>query len=229
VNAKHLLARLLEITQGSEEYFVSGSLSFLPLLGNYRAPEHDVDAAIARESFDRRRSRLAPGERVRFLRLAEVAVAGASPLAQFFSPRTSFTHLETPDGLLDLACYRRGARGFVFSLGAGITLELPDLVRGRFRRLSWDGLEYQAGPPELAFLPKAGWYLWAESGRCPLPDAKTLGDLRRLQEIVDWDFVHELLEKGGARWLGRRLPSVLRRLDPSTYVDVMSLRGRAIN
>ncbi|MFQ5824175.1 MAG: hypothetical protein ACE5JB_08990 [bacterium] len=50
-----LLKKLLQLMGKSDEYFVSGSLSFLPLLGNYRPPLHDVDAAIARDLFQARR------------------------------------------------------------------------------------------------------------------------------------------------------------------------------
>jgi hypothetical protein len=43
IDVDGLLSSLLRIVGESEDYFVSGSLSFLPLTGRYREPEHDVD------------------------------------------------------------------------------------------------------------------------------------------------------------------------------------------
>jgi hypothetical protein len=226
--AKLLLLRLLEITGDSDAYFVSGSLSFLPLLSNYRQPAHDVDAAIAQELFQARKRLFGSTERVRFLPLSEVAIAAESPLARAVAPRTGFVHVDGPDGLLDLACYRRSARGFIFSLGAGFTLEIPGEITERFRWLSWEGISYQAGPPEVAFIPKAVWYLRTEA-RLAEPDhsgSKHLEDIKQLTQIIDWDFVGYLLERGGLRWLGQRLPKAMRsRLDPFGVKEILSLRN----
>jgi hypothetical protein len=49
-----LLRLLQDWTAGSEEYFVSGSLSFLPVLGSYREPGHDVDVAVSQGLFTAR-------------------------------------------------------------------------------------------------------------------------------------------------------------------------------
>jgi hypothetical protein len=227
VNVKFLLTRLLRIVGDSDEYFVSGSLSFLPLLGNYRQPEHDVDAAIAQELFQTRKRLFGPTERIRFLPLSEVAIATESRLARILAPRTGFVHVDGPDGLLDLSCYRRDERGFVFSLGAGFTLEIPGAIAERFRWLSWEGVSYQAGPPELAFIPKAVWYLKTESGlgKQDRLGSKHLEDINRLKKIIDWDFVGYLLERGGLYWLEHRLPKAIRsRLDPFSVKGIMSLR-----
>jgi hypothetical protein len=231
VNTKSLLTRLLEIAGDSTEYFVSGSLSFLPLLGNYRRPVHDVDAAIARELFHARKSLFRPSEHIRYLRLSEVAIAAESRLAKALSPRTDFVHVDGADGLLDLSCYRRGAGGFSFSLGAGLTLEVPEMITERFRSLSWEGISYRAAPPELAFIPKAVWYL---RNRRVLqdtnnPDLKHLEDIKHLTKIIDWGFVRQLLGRGGLRWLGYRLPGPLRsRLDPFAGDEIMRLQHAAL-
>jgi hypothetical protein len=225
-NTTRLLPRLLELVGDSDEYFVSGSLSFLPLLGNYRQPVHDVDAAISQELFQKRKHLFGPTEEIRFLSLAEVAVASESPLAKVFSPRTGFVHVDGPDGLLDLSCYCRNERGFVFSLGGGLSLEIPGFIADRFRVLSWEGISYQAGPPESAFIPKAVWYLQTQhaSLKPDDPNVKHLEDLKRLVKIIDWDFVRQLLTQGGLRWFGCRLP---KRLDPFKADEILALQHRA--
>jgi hypothetical protein len=231
INVKFLLLHLLQAVGESDEYFVSGSLSFLPLLGSYRQPAHDVDAAVAQELFQKRKPLFGSAKQLHFLRLSEVAIAAESRLAKALAPQTSFVHIDGPNGLLDLSCYRRGARGLLFSLGAGLTLEVPHAVTARFRMLSWEGVSYQAGPPELAFIPKAAWYLRARpalSGRSGA-DLKHLEDLKRLVRIVDWDFVRQLLEQGGLRWFGYRLPGRISSwFDPFAASEVLALRDRAI-
>ena len=75
---KGLLIRPLQIVGNSDDYFVAGSLSFLPLLGNYREPQHDVDVAIAQDLFSKQAHTLSPQEHIRWLLLSEVAIAGQS-------------------------------------------------------------------------------------------------------------------------------------------------------
>jgi hypothetical protein len=227
MNTKLLLERLLTIVGDSDEYFVSGSLSFLPLLGNYRNPVHDVDVAISHELFQTRKHFLDPAEHVRFLTLSEVAIAMESGLARALSPRTGFIHLESPNGLIDLSCYRRRKREFTFSLGLGLTLELPETVAERFCWLEWEGIRYQAGPPELAFIPKAIWCLRLGSayGQPACADSKHENDMKHLIRIIDWDFVRDLLKRGGLHWLGYRLPKAINsRLDPFNAKDILALQ-----
>src|SRR3990172_5495059 len=137
---------LLRIVGDSDDYFVSGSLSFLPLLDEYREPEHDVDASIDKRLFQDRRQLVEREGCPHFLRLREVAVAESSPVSRILAPRTDFVHLDTPEGLLDLTLYRRCGAFLAFSLGAGLSLHLPATVLERVRRLAWRGLEYRAGP-----------------------------------------------------------------------------------
>jgi hypothetical protein len=165
--------------------------------------------------------------KIRFLPLSEVAIATESTLARALAPRTGFVHVDGPEGLLDLSCYRKSARGFIFSLGAGLTLEIPEAITERFRLLNWEGICYQAGPPELAFIPKAVWYLQNKPtlGEQARSDSKHLEDIRQLMKIIDWDLVGYLLERGGLRWLGHRLPRAIRsRLDPFSMKAILSLR-----
>lgn len=209
-NPKRLLIRLKELVGSSKEYFVSGSLSFLPLLDNYRQP-HDVDVAIRRERFQARRSVFGPSVDVRTLRLSEVAIAERFSIARVLTPRTGFVHVFTTAGLLDISCYSRTPRGFVFSLGFALSLEVPGMIQERFRLLNWEGVSYQAGPPELAFIPKAVSFLRAGFER----REQDRQDLKHLASIVDWDFIRKLLGNGGLRWFGRRLPKPIRTaLDP---------------
>lgn len=232
VNAKSLLIRLLEIVGDSTEYFVSGSLSFLPLLGSYRQPARDVDAAIAQELFNARKYLFHPSERIRHLPLSEVAIASESSFAKALSPQTGFVHVDVAGGLLDLSCYRREAGRFIFPLGVGLTLAVPEVITERFRSLSWEGISYQAAPPELAFIPKAVWYLRHRRLRRKIndPDLKHLEDLKHLVRIIDWSFVQQLLERGGLRWSGYRLPETLRtRLDPFATDEIMRLQNKEIN
>lgn len=232
VNAKSLLIRLLEIVGDSTEYFVSGSLSFLPLVGSYRQPVHDVDAAIAQELFHARKHLFRPSEGIRHLPLSEVAIASESSFAKALSPQTEFVHVDVAGGLLDLSCYRREAGRFIFSLGVGLTLEVSDVITERFRSLSWEGISYRAAPPELAFIPKAVWYLRNRQLRQKInhPDLKHLEDLKHLVRIIDWSFVQQLLERGGLRWLGHRLPEPLRTwLDPFATDEIMRLQNNVIH
>jgi hypothetical protein len=224
---RQLLERLLRIVADSEDYFVSGSLSFLPLLPAYREPMHDVDASIHATLFEDRRVIVAAEGQIQILRLAEVAVAQNSPIARALSPRTDFIHVNTPDGLLDLSVYASTKSSLVFRLGGGFALHLPrDLLR-RVAVLAWAGLRYRAGPPELAFLPKAVWYLGSgpAAGTTVNADlAKHLQDLIHMLPIVDWGFLDRLIRESSIRWFGRRLPTFVdRRLNPFAGLDLRSL------
>ncbi|MEW6206887.1 MAG: hypothetical protein AB1631_00865 [Acidobacteriota bacterium] len=231
VSTKSLLIRLLEIVGDSAEYFVSGSLSFLPLTGNYRQPAHDLDAAISKELFHARKHLFHPSEHIHYLSLSEVAIASESSFARAFSPQTEFVHVDGVDGLLDLSCYRRKAGRFIFALGAGLALEIPEVITERFRLLNWEGISYQAAPPELAFIPKAVWYLRNKhlSEEMNSPDRKHFEDMRHLVKIIDWGFVSQLLEQGGVRWLGYKLPEPIKSwVDPFAADEIMMLQNKEI-
>ncbi|MCI0437004.1 MAG: hypothetical protein L0271_25700 [Gemmatimonadetes bacterium] len=150
------------------------------------------------------------------LRLPEVAVAQASPLTRFASPRTAWVHVHTPEGLLDVSRFRHASDSLYFGLGLGFELAVPDLVLDRVRVLEYGSLQYRAGPPELAYLPKAVWALMRQRDTGTSESRTTTqDDLTRLPSILDRGFLKQLLERGGVRWLGRPLPDTLKRqLDP---------------
>jgi hypothetical protein len=193
----------MSAVSASEDYFVSGSLSFLPLAPYYREPEHDVDVAMSSALFQACHAQLAWDGWTEWLALGEIAVANRCIVARALPFRSSFVHIHTPEGLLDIACFDRRRDRLVFRLGAGLTLELPASVLDHVRELSWRGIAYRAGPPELALIPKLAS---AAPG-----DAKHAEDLRRLRPLIRGDLVERLLASGGIRWLRLPLP---RCLDP---------------
>lgn len=207
MNAKALLGRFLDLANGSSAYFVSGSFSFLPRLQHYREPEHDLDIAVDTRLFARIRKHLRPDETVHVLSLPEVALADRWIISRLLPARTSFVHVTTSAGLLDLAHYVATPCALRFTLGPGLRLVLPASVFDRVETLTWQGLSYRAGPLELAFIPKALAY---EQRSHALPQHH-LEDLRRLAPVVDLSFLIELSRFRGLRLLGRPLP---RRLDP---------------
>lgn len=102
--------------------------------------------------------------------------------------------------MLDVSCYQRTRDGFVFSLGGGLTLDVPGIIEQRMQRLTWAGVTFKAGPPELAFLPKA---VSLTSGRARPQDRD---DVERMKKLIDRGFLRELLARGAVRWRGRPLP-----------------------
>lgn len=224
---RRVLDTLLRIVGESPGYFVSGSLSFLPLLPAYREPEHDVDVGVSAELFRERKADFEAAGHVHVLRLSEVAIADASPIARLLAPRTRFVHIDTPDGLIDLSQYRLREGGIELFLGAGLTLRIPSAVLDRVRTLRWQGLSFRAGPPELAILPKVLWYLaWKKSGAEPTSvEEKHLVDLRKAASLVDWEFAESLLAATELCWLGRRFPRFLTRASiPFRELDVVRMR-----
>lgn len=209
-----VLRRLLDILGSSPDYFVSGSLSFLPLVPRYREPRHDVDVGVAAELFEARRAAFEAAGEVHVLRLSEVAIADAASATRLLAPRTGFVHVETPDGLIDLSQFARREGCLELFLGAGLTLRVPGAVLERVRVLEWEGLRYRAGPPELALLPKILWYLaWKDGGAAPSPEEqKHLLDLRHAHALVDWQFAGALVAEAHFCWRGRRFPAFLDRL-----------------
>lgn len=227
MSVRALLERLLDIVGGSPEYFVTGSLSFLPLLSAYREPMHDVDVGIRVDLFQERRAAFETAGRVHVLRLYEVAVADRSRLARLAAPRTGFVHVDTDEGLIDLAQYGVREDSIEIFLGAGLTMRLPSTALERVRILEWRGLRYRAGPPELAILPKIVWYLaWRRSAAKPsADDEKHLLDLRETSSLVDWDYAESLVSGMSFHWLGGRIPrSVVRVLNPLQRLGLSRVR-----
>ena len=209
------LQRVIELLGDSTNYFISGSLSFLPLTGWHRDPEHDIDLAIKSSTFEARLRRLYPAETVKRLRLSEVALAESSLITRIVSPRTGFLHLKGAYGLVDTACYTEGIHQLLFSLGMGLALAVPRSVLYRVRVLEWDGIEYRAAPPEVALIPKLSMLGRRRPGRPAAVWFKHEEDARRILGIADLDYLEQLLTMGGVRIRGRKLPGWFRHaLDP---------------
>ncbi len=228
VDVRSVLATLLEIVDGSTSYFVSGSLSLLPLVPEYRKPRHDVDVAVSVGLFEARRSAFEAAGELEVLRLAELAVADRSPITRVFSPKSKFVHIHTPAGLIDLSQYHMTEGFLEVFLGAGLSLRVPASVMSRVQVVNWQGLSYRAGAPELALLPKLQWYqTWKSSGNPLVPgDEKHLLDLRHTLGLVDWSFATDLLSAAHLAWHGRRLPARLERaLNPFNRLDLARLRS----
>jgi hypothetical protein len=150
-----------------------------------------------------------------------------SSITRILVPRTDFVHVDTGEGLLDLLFYGK-RRGFIeFKLGAGLTFVVPSSVLDRAKILSWEGFSFRAGPPEFAFLPKAVLYPRLKRSPETLDEegAKHLEDLKRLAQIIDWDFAAALLDQLQVHWLGRPIPRAFdRRFNPFRAVDLNQLR-----
>jgi hypothetical protein len=218
-----ILETFLGIVRESQDYFVSGSLSFLPLVAPYRAPKHDVDVGVSVDLFEQRRGEFEAAGHVHVLRLSEIAVADTSGLTRLLSPRTGFVHIDTPEGLIDLTQFGVREGFFELLLGAGLTLAVPSRVLERVRVLEWEGLRFRAGPPELALIPKVLWYLaWRNSGAEPNADEeKHLLDLRHAHSLIDWNFAESVIADAGIYWSGRRFPRLVdRALNPFRKLDL---------
>jgi hypothetical protein len=227
MSVKKLFEYFFRIIGDSEDYFISGSLSFLPLMAPYREPAHDIDVSLSRTLFQARRHIISEVGKIRALRLSEVAVATDSSITRILAPKTDFFHVETGEGLLDISMYRLDNDFVEFKLGAGLTFAVPASLLERVQMLSWEGFSYRAGPPEFAFLPKAVLYPKLKRS-LPILDeegTKHLEDLRRLAQIIDWDFAAAFLGQLEVRWLKRPIPRVLdQRFNPFREIDIDWLR-----
>jgi len=222
-----LFDSLFRIIGDSDDYFIMGSLSFLPLMAPYREPGHDIDVSLSRELFEARRRIIFKEGETQALRLSEVAVAKDSSVTRVLNPGTDFFHVDTGEGLLDFALYRMKKDFIVFKLGAGLTFAIPVTVLKRVQILSWKGFSYRAGPPEFTFLPKAVMYPQLKHKKETLDEEelKHFDDLKRLGQIIDWDFTSELLNQLEVRWFGHSIPQAFdQRFNPFREIDMDRLR-----
>jgi hypothetical protein len=205
VTCRALLLSLLRIVGDRDDYFVSGSLSFLPLTG-HRKPGNDVDAFISRALFRERGEAIRREGKIRTVRLGEFVRRGQPP--GMLRARSSVVQLSRPEGHIDLACYRRRDSCLSIGIGLGLSLSVPDAVLERVRTLRFMDLAYPAAPLELAFTVKALEHLHIEQGRKPFRPAfeKHRADVVHLAPLVDWELVESLVADGGLRWCGRVLP-----------------------
>ncbi len=227
VNIHCALNKLLCIVGDAKDYFISGSLSFLPLLPDYREPIHDVDVAISIELFQQRKAEFEAAGQPRVLRISEIAIAKESLLAGLPTPKTKFVHVETNNGLIDIAQYQPRKESIELFFGCGLTLRVPNSILERVRLLDWKGLNYRAGPPELALLPKMLCYHdWKTRGtKLNREQKKHLADLKNALSLVDWQFSEMLIAAAEFRYLGRRLPNALdRQLNPFRRLQVARMK-----
>lgn len=122
---------------------------------HYREPDHDLDIAVDTALFAEIRKRLQTDQTVHVLSLPEVALAEAAIVSRPLPARTSFVHVTTSAGLLDFAHYNVTPSALSFTLGPSLRFTLPLSVLDRVETITWQGLSYQAGPLELALIPKA--------------------------------------------------------------------------
>jgi len=227
MSTKGLFDSLFRIIGDSDDYFIMGSLSFLPLTAAYREPGNDIDVSLSRELFEARRHIIFKEGEIRALRLSEVAVAKDSSITRVLNPGTDFFHVDTGEGLLDFALYRLNKDFIVFKLGVGLDFAIPVTVLKRVQVLSWKGFSYRAGPPEFTFLPKAVMYPQLKRSKETLDEEelKHLDDLKRLGKIIDWDFTSELLDQLEVRWFGHPIPRAFdQRFNPFREIDMNCLR-----
>jgi hypothetical protein len=226
-NTVELLRALASITGGSSDYFVMGSLAILPHLPGWREPGEDLDFSVSEALFGRARSAIASLGRLRFLRLPEVAVAHASVFAWVLPFRTSFAHLDTPDGLLDLSVYRRAGDQLLYRLGSGLDLSVPALVAEESRIISWRGVRFRAAPMEYVFVPKIAGYSLLRGRRIPAAFRKHAADLEHMAPLVDWELVEHIVRAMRVLWRGIALPAALQRaVNPIARIDVEEAKRR---
>jgi hypothetical protein len=83
-NTKRLLQTILAAVDSDNDYFISGSLSFLPLLDYYRWPGHDIDFSIGQYTFGGVRRSSAP--------VTVMMVCGGEEFSPFNRPFPRYRH-----------------------------------------------------------------------------------------------------------------------------------------
>lgn len=223
MSTDRLLESFFKIIGNSEDYFISGSLSFLPLLNNYRKPGLDIDISIKKSIFYQRQEEILKEGSLKVLRLSEVAVAKTSNIVKWISPKTDFIHLETADGLLDFALYTEKENSIDFKLGFGIVMSIPKYVLDKINILEWNNISYRAAPPELMFLTKSVEFIQCSSkGDLSYKKSKHFEDIQRMAKIIDWDFLEKVRNEMKIMWfvfpgkLNRKLnpfPKIVQSID----------------
>lgn len=222
-----LFDTMFHVLAGSPHYMVTGSLSFLPLTGDYRAPGEDLDVFIRRDVFEGIRCALENVGTVRVLRVPEVAVAGTSMFAKVFAPKTGFVHVETAEGLLDIVLYEENDISVQLILGLGVRFSMTRAFSTRRRELHWMAYRYSAAPAEFMFLTKAvGYSLAGRNGTAlEYEQTKHHTDLQHMASVIDWGFTLDLLRSLRVRWRRLSFPGwVQGRLNPYAIIDLDALR-----
>ncbi len=211
MSTEGLFDKLFRILDGDNNYFISGSLSFLPLLDNYRKPGHDLDAAIWKNTYIRKSDRIKEeGQPVR-LRLSEVAVANTAKIPEIADPLTGFIHLENDEGLLDIMLYRKHKKSISMNLGFGFNMHIRKNILEKSVTLEWKGYRYKAAPMELMFLLKSVEFLRClKNGENSYTNTKHYEDIKRMAEIVDWNSLDSFIKGVEIKWLN--LPTSINNL-----------------
>jgi len=222
-----LLQQLLSILGNTNEYFISGSLSFLPLIQNYREPGRDIDILISKNAYQIIKNKLRDQADEHILSLAEVAVANTSIVTKIISPKTGFIHYETENGLIDLSLYLPSYRNIELILGAGFTLKMSNKFMKRLNEFNWKGYTYQAAPPELMFVTKSVELMrsYRKKNIKEFSKSKHYQDILQLSKIIDWEFAEEFLESISVCWNKINLPHTLdKKINPYKSVDLSVIR-----
>jgi hypothetical protein len=222
-----LFDTMFDVLAGSPHYMVTGSLSFLPLTPDYRAPGEDLDVFIRRDVFEGNRRAFENAGVLRVLRVPEVAVAGTSLIAKAFVPRTGFVHLETNEGVLDVVLYEEDDISVALLLGLGVRFCMTRAFSARRRELRWPPYRYSAAPPEFMFLTKAVGYAlaWRDGTAREYEQTKHYADLLHMTSVIDWGFALELLRSLHVRWGRLLFPGwVETHVNPYAIVDLHALK-----
>jgi len=211
MSVEGLFQKLFRILEGDENYYVSGSLSFLPLVGNYREPGYDLDVLIWENTYKKKIDKInAEGTGIP-LRLSEVAVANTSKMPKLFDPVTGFIHLENEEGLLDISLYKAHKKSISMNLGFGFKMHIHKDVLNKSRVLKWKGYKYKAAPMELMFLTKSVEFLRClKNNDDGYRNTKHYEDIKRMAEIIDWNSLDGIVKDVEIKWLA--LPSAINNL-----------------
>jgi hypothetical protein len=223
-----LFSVLFDLLAGSPHYMVTGSLSFLPLIPNYREPGPDLDVFIRRDVFEARRRAFETAGTVKVLRVPEVAIAGTSLISRVFMPKTGFVHIDTSDGMLDVVQYEEHDAVMSLLLGLGVRFSMDRAFCSRCNQLEWSGYGYTAAPPEFMFVTKAiGYVIALDDGTgTDFEQTKHYADLVRMAPVIDWDFAAHLLHGMRVGWRHAFFPTfVQKRFNPYVSLDLTRLRG----
>jgi|GEM_PF-3050301 len=228
MNAAALLESFLKTLGNDRQYFISGSFSFLPMLGDYRNTEDDLDACVRRDVFEKRREQFLQLGKMSVLRLKEVAIAPNGILPRWFSPQTGFIHIETEHGRLDLSLYEETEKSLSLILGRGFRFQMAGDVLKHINYLKHDGWVFRAGPPEMMFLAKLIGYLQAKKTGALLEykKSKHWQDLVKIKDIVDWGYIDDFYRSLRVTWLGMKLPKKMERsMNPFQGLELEKLRS----
>ena len=223
-----LFSVLFDLLAGSPNYMVTGSLSFLPLIPDYREPGQDLDVFIRRDVFEARRHAFKRAGTLQVLRVPEVAVAGTALISRVFVPKTGFVHVGTCDGLLDVVQYEEHDSEICLLLGLGVRFSMTRTLFARCNQLEWSVYHYTAAPPEFMFVTKAVGYVIAlkDGTGSAFEKTKHYADLVRMAPVIDWDFAADLLHSMRVGWRRTFFPAfVQKRVNPYGVLDLERLRG----